>query len=563
MPKSDQLQSASAAAALAKENTMNSSSTPSADSPGYKAALLAVGSASSALRHQTSNSSTPEQHDGWGHSAATQAFHASRPASASSISLSYGNTAAAQAFNANRTLSSRTLRASPSVANSDRSLAAAKGAMASTRPRSTSSPTAGPPVKPRNGHSRANSSALDGATTAHRASIKSRAPTEDAGAVPVTTMTRNMFTSHPQIKLEVDEQKNTDKLHSSAVAMAKKMYTLQQAQGTGDGETRSRPSSYLNLQDAAYKQAQERLSKLESSYTNNRDLQEYYGHPKAPKRHFSVSHRLRRKNSEEALNDRRESERIRQQMSMFSNKLTEVDKTKRQNDREALLAAAQKNVKARLHDMDEKVFYETGMVNPTLSKDWDARAHDAAKNRIVASNNDSDKDKRDLGGGMFMDQEQIDAIAAKRMQPVLDDLNEKAEKERERLEILKAEEDARKQEHERQKEREREAREFNKKTRGERHSDKQHTLPMLTTLQRRKSLSGTSRRKKRGPRGSRRRPRRPRRGGLKGKRKPSQSMTLVSLLARCREYTGNTSGNLRPKTLAPCLAPLNTLPDRG
>ncbi|KAF4120177.1 hypothetical protein GMORB2_3304 [Geosmithia morbida] len=469
MTKSDQLSSASAAAVLSRDARKSSTSTPSSESAGHQAALLAVGSASSALKHQSSNSSsTRDQHEGWGTSAATQAFHAIRSTPRSSNNLSPGNTAATQAFNTNRSLSAQVSRASSSISDADRSLAAAKGAMASARPRSTSTPTAGGSAKPASTHSRAYSNALDGASIAHRSSVMSKASIEDTGAVPVTTMTRNMFTSNPKVKLEIDEQKNTDRLRLSAIEMARKMYTLQQAQGNdngGDSGNSSQAPPYTNLQDAAYRQAQDRLAKLDNSYTRNRDMQEYYGNPKMPKRHFSVSHRLRRKNSDDYVSDRRESERIRQQMSMFSNKLTEVDETKRENDRDALLAAAQRNVKARLQDMDEKVFSETGMVSPSLSKDWGTKVHDAAKNRIVSSS-DQDKDRRDLGGGMFMDQEQIDAIAAMRMQPVLDDLNEKAEKERERLATLKAEEDARKGELARQKEREREAKEFNKKIRG-------------------------------------------------------------------------------------------------
>ncbi len=41
-------------------------------------------------------------------------------------------------------------------------------------------------------------------------------------------MNKLMFTSRPPVKLEVDEQKRTDVLHASAVAMAKKMYNQQQ-----------------------------------------------------------------------------------------------------------------------------------------------------------------------------------------------------------------------------------------------------------------------------------------------------------------------------------------------
>lgn len=469
--KPDKLSSASAAAVLAKDYKMAPAWSPSSDSAGHQAALLAVGSANSALKHQRSQSSP--QHQAWGNSAASQAFHASRPGSTRKSDLSHGSTAATQAFNISRSQSVRKSHTPNPSPQGDRSLAAAKGAMASTRRRAISTPADRdrPTAESAAANSRTSTHALDGAATAHRTSMMSKIPIDDAGAVPVTTMTRNMFTYHPRLKAEVDEEKNNERLHQSAVDMAKKMYNLQQHQRAagqptehGEGAHGEHAPTYMNLQDAAYKQAQERLSKLQTDHTKSREMQEYYGNVQAPKRRFSVTHRLRRKHSPEGFDDREESERIRQQMSMFSSKLTEVDKTKRENDRNSLMAAAQRNVKAQLHGMDEKVYNDTGMVNPTLTSEWNLKAQELAQSRILSTSDD--KGRLDLGGGMYMDQEQIDAIAAKRMQPVLDDLNEKAEKERGRLAALKLDDERRKEELAREKERDREAKELNRKIRG-------------------------------------------------------------------------------------------------
>jgi hypothetical protein len=283
-------------------------------------------------------------------------------------------------------------------------------------------------------------------------------------------MTRNMFTSHPMVKPEVDELADSERLHQTAVEMAKKMYSQQQkmveqAKARGDDPDKI-TSPYLSLQDAAYKQAQDRLAKLEDEYTKNRNMQEYYGNTQAaaPRRRWSVANKLRRRDSEDEFDDREESQRIRQQMSMFSNKLTEVDQAKRQSDRDALLATAQRNVKARLHGMDEKVYSDTGKINPSLHNDWHLKAQEAAQMSSDARNENSGK--LNLGGGMYMDQEQIDAIAAKRMQPLLDDINDKAEKERERQAALKLEEEARKSELAREKERDRETKALSKRIRG-------------------------------------------------------------------------------------------------
>lgn len=299
--------------------------------------------------------------------------------------------------------------------------------------------------------------------------MASKPAVEDVGAVPVTTMTRNMFTSHPPVKPEQDEER----LHQTAVELAKKMYqqqqkAMEQHKDNDKDSTTSAPyaGTYLNLQDAAYKQAQERLAKLHDEHQQSREFQEYYGNTTtSPRRKFSVTNKLRRRSaSDPDPDDRVRSEKIREQMSMFSNKLSEVDKGKRTKDREALLAAAQRNVKARLQGMDEKVFQETGKRNSTMLTDFELKAQQAAQSRHDSRS--ENKGKIDIGGGKFMTQDEINAIASKRLQPVLDDINEKAEAERERLATLKMEEEARREELARQKAREREEKELARKIKG-------------------------------------------------------------------------------------------------
>lgn len=338
---------------------------------------------------------------------------------------------------------------------------------------------------------RAAASALNGATLAHRNSLIVKAPIEDVGAVPVTTMTRNMFTSHPPVKPEVDEKANNERLHQTAVEMAKKMYLQQQKMMDQTKEAQEEQSdtpyagTYLNLQDAAFKQAHERLAKLHDEHQQNRDYQEYYGNSKTtPKRTFSLADKLRRRASSDGASgrasgrtnrlsrrgddsddDQEQSKKIREQMSMFSTKLSQVDKEKRSKDREALLAAAQRNVKERLQGMDQKVYKDTGKRNSTMLTDFELKAQQAAQSRSDTRN--ENKGKIDIGGGKFMTQEEINAIAAKRLQPVLDDINEKAETERERILTLKLEEEARREEAEKQKARDREAKEISKRLKDE------------------------------------------------------------------------------------------------
>ncbi|KAH8174204.1 eisosome protein 1 domain-containing protein [Sarocladium implicatum] len=469
----DKTSASSAAAALAKDYKMAPSWEPSSDSAGRKAALLAVGSASAALKRpnsptKTSPSKTSTSDGNWGNSAATQAFNASRATADQKSDLSHGNSAATQAFNINRSLSVRKAQATPSpTIEDDRSLAAAKGAMSSNRPRAISTPSQSTLRTTSAADRSSTANALSGAAIAHRASMTST-PVGNAGAVPVTTMTRNMFTSNPPVKPEVTEQENNDKIHASAVAMARKMYAHQQrmvdqTQDAQDQAGNRGSGHFVNLQDAAYKQAQERLSKLQGEHIKNREYQEYYGgaQPQSPKRRFSMAAKLRRKNSsDDEFDDHEESQKIRQQMSMFSNKVSQIDEAKRQKDRDAVLAAAQRNVKARLQGMDEKVYRDTGKINPSMTSDWEERAQAAARSHHETRT--VNKGKIDIGGGRFMDPEEVQAIASSRVQPVLDDINDKAEAERERRLALKAEEEARKDEEQRRREREKEVALLNK-----------------------------------------------------------------------------------------------------
>ncbi|KAJ9142744.1 Eisosome 1 protein [Pleurostoma richardsiae] len=390
---------------------------------------------------------------------------------------SWGSSAANHAFKTER---SPPPSAELTTLNRERSLRAAKGAMAGSRPRSRTLP-----VATRQSGGDDTGAALSAATTAHRPSTAStRANVQATGAVPFTTMDRRMFTSNPPLRSDTEDKQRADSLHASAVAMAKRMYTQQQRvieqtklanEGTSRGRSASfssdevQPMRFNNLQEAAYKLAQERLAKLQEEHQRNREtseLQEYYATPPSPTtgRRFSIRNKLRRRASSdgEVVEDRKRSQQIRAQMSLFSEKIVEVDEQKRQRDREALLAAAQRNVKAQLQGMDEKVFKETGMVAPSMLSEWELKAHAAAQARSEQRKSDN-YGKVDIGAGRFMDQKEVDEIAAKRVQPVLDEINEKAEEERERQIALKMEQEAKQREIESEKARDKEIKDIYKK----------------------------------------------------------------------------------------------------
>ncbi|KAH8664298.1 hypothetical protein BX600DRAFT_297499 [Xylariales sp. PMI_506] len=443
--KPDSSASASAAAVLATDYKMATAWAPSPSNHGAQAAMLAHKSAKS------TDIWKPSETD-HGYSAATQAFKADR-----------------------NPVAGNNTDSSVSTLNRQRSLMAARGAMKS-RPRANTAPA---PRESYPDKSNAAANALKAATKAHKPNRPT--PSKDAGAVPYTTMNRQMFTSHPPINPEPEDQSREDVLHASALAMAKRMFNQQQklieqtkkahandppvprrARSSSSLSDEGQPMQFNTLQDAAYKLAQERLARLHQENLKNREYQDYYGHGKAQRR-FTIIGKLRRRSSSDGvtLEDQKRSQQIRRQMSIFSSKLSEVDEKKREHDRQALLAAAQRNVQAQLKGMDDKISAETGMVPPTRATDWEEKAQFVAQSR--SENRMSHHGQIDLGGGKYMTREDIDAIAAQRVQPVLDEINQQAEKEHIRQTELRLEAEARKEAREIDKAREKEIAEIAKK----------------------------------------------------------------------------------------------------
>ncbi|CCC09944.1 unnamed protein product [Sordaria macrospora k-hell] len=409
----------------------------------------------------------------------------------------WGNSAANLAFKGHK---SPTTSSTPTVQETQgsaltrqASLSAARDAVAGRRPRSRSQPQ---PVTDNTAYpdkENAASNALSAATRSMRP--PSILPTEEAGAVPYTTMSRQMFTSRPPVKPEVDEKNRQDVLHASALAMAKRMYTQQQKMidqskqvqgrrssferhGTDDptatnDDVERTPMVYNSLQDAAYRLAQERLAKLHDQHQKNREMQEYYTgtSPSTSQGNNagafgSIRNRLTRRRSSSdgdiiVANDRQRSQHIRKQMSLFNTKVAEVDEQKRARDR-----------------VDDKLYAEKGMTIPHTSKsDWEVKAHAAAQARFDASNSrrPMDADQVDIGGGKMVDRAEVEVIAAKRVQPLLDEINDHAERDRERRAAIKLEEERKREEIEKYKMREREVQMLHKQLKDQQ-KDKEKAL---------------------------------------------------------------------------------------
>lgn len=446
--------SASKAAMLAKDYKAPPIWRPEESSNGAKAALLA------AKDHHKVEIWKPEATQ-WGNSAANLAFKKDL-----SPQLDYGYTAVGR----------------------QGSLLAATGAMSGTRKRSDSTPVSRPTYPD---EANADRNALSAATHANNPSRKTRTEhSSAAGASPFTNMPKEMFTSHPPVAPEVDEKRRSDILHASAVAMAKQMYKLQQKQIEQTKAQRSEgqsaamsahgrklstssddeptPMRFNNLQEAAERLAQERLAKLHDEHAQNREYRNYYGDHSLdtrPTSRLSIRGRMRRRASSDGSldEDREQSQKIRAQMSIFTNNLTQVDAKKRQQDREALMAIAKRNVAAKLHNMDEKGYKGNGRA-PVKDKEWDVKAQAAAK-----KNSDSRMEnygKIDIGGGVFVDQSVVNDAARRNVQPVLDEINAEAERKQAREADLKFERDAEARKAENEKAREKEMKEINRRLKG-------------------------------------------------------------------------------------------------
>ncbi|KAI9885899.1 MAG: exo-1,3-beta-glucanase [Watsoniomyces obsoletus] len=463
--KPDPSASASAAAVLAKDYKMQESWHPEHSKQGSRAATLA------AKEGAHVNVWRPTSTE-WGHSAALQA---ARAGEGLSPQLDRGYTAEGHR----------------------RSLQASTLAMSGGRQRAGSTPVKVPAYPDA---ANASYNALNAASAAHASrpmipdaetimndlppALKASRYTHVGANVP-----REMFGSHPPVGLEVEEKRKTDALHSAAVSMARQMYEVQQkaivgAAGGGDhslstsaaNRVHGRPAHestttggsaapmrVTNLEEAARRLAAERLAKLQDEHVAYRD---YYG-TNAPRSRSSLSlrSRPRRRLSSADEEDEARSLRIRAEMSIFKQNVAEVDPKKRQQDRDALMAAAQRNVRASLHDLDERVFTETGKVPPSLMDEWEAKARATAE--ADSKTRMANYGRVNIGGGKYLERSEVDAVAARNVQPVLDDINDKAEGHRARQEELRLDKEQEKRRAEEEKLREKEVKVELKKARGE------------------------------------------------------------------------------------------------
>ncbi|KAK6613187.1 hypothetical protein H4I95_01531 [Botrytis cinerea] len=463
--KPDPSAAASAAAMLAKDYKMKPMWQPESSAHGAKAALLA---------HKANKGVDLWQPEptAWGNTAAT---HAMKKGNTLSPQLDYGHTAVGR----------------------QGSLLAATGAMASSRKRANSTPVkiqkletypdeanaatnalkaaksvhksqtnTGKATHP--GQTNAPSNAMKAAVAVHRSNTVRKPNTfeKSVGSVPFTTMPREMYTSQPPVdqfepELPIDQNRE-DQKQDTATSNAQSGAAAAHGQRrlSIDSDDEPTPMRFDNLQARAQQLTNESVARMTTEDIRNREYRDYYGATPSISSKLSKRGRTRRRASSYD-EDRHQSDKIRAQMNLFSSNISKVDEEKRQRDRDALHAAAKRNVNKDIHEMDKQVFKNTGKVAPSLLTEWELKAHEAAQAQSKARMENFGK--VDIGGGKFVDQSVIDAAAAKIIQPQLEEINTKAEAKRFREAELKLEEDTRKRKSQEIKMREKEEKEITKK----------------------------------------------------------------------------------------------------
>lgn len=378
---------------------------------------------------------------------------------------------------------------------------------------------------------RANATAnsLKAATSAHGGSMSSRA-NEASRLTHARNLNREMYTEHPQgLDYDKKERAHQDALRGASISMAKKMYAIEQvdehghlqlkgsrtaAQNAAQSEAgkekdlKKQAMQYLTLQDAAQRLAAERLAKIDNQQEAEA-FRDYYGYSgkrrsrlsilggKTRRRASSEGAAFRRASTNTTANvesplatpqddkphrrgnldvdsdeeeDARQAARIRSRQNNFNSQLAQADQQrasdqKRANDQKSLLAAAERKVQNQMLKMDEKIFNDTGKMSPAMMDDWDSKARTkaaaASQARMV------NHGKVNIGGGRFMDQSEIDAIARGNVQPTLDEIHETAERQRARDEEVRLEREEVDRTKRAEKERENERKAIAKRSKGE------------------------------------------------------------------------------------------------
>lgn len=255
-----------------------------------------------------------------------------------------------------------------------------------------------------------------------------------------------MFTANPPVDQEVEEKKKADELHASAVEMAKNMFKKQpklaesflREDDLHEGRETAQSDGHSNLHETAYKLALERLANVHRQNQKDEEARSHHAPSGGLRRRFTIGGRFQGRASSTGDLESRQKDKASHRASLLAPKQTKPDEG-RESDQSHVLAAAQRNVRSQLDDMDESIADRTGMAPPSTKSAWESRARSVAQGKAAAAVDEPRDGRRDVGGGLHVAQDDVDAVARRNLKPLFHEIDERAERERDRRRSLKEE----------------------------------------------------------------------------------------------------------------------------
>jgi len=236
---------------------------------------------------------------------------------------------------------------------------------------------------------------------------------EEDGAVTLGTRRNSGFITSPEDEVSAQTRQKSDILTAATVSMANdrlKREEVFQSPPRRPHEDVSPPQAntpvprrqkYPNLEEAARRQAEERLARI--------------GYIPASR---SVTSGRTRSVSLSSNHPRPQRYDIRE----LDEDTDRVDRRKRGQDALLLMSTARKNVQTRLSEQDRQI-----AESRVMRKDWLPKATEIAQRQSdQRMQHTQNHGKVAIGGGAYMTQEEIDMIAERNVRPVIDDINERA-----------------------------------------------------------------------------------------------------------------------------------------
>ncbi|KAJ6263436.1 hypothetical protein Dda_1999 [Drechslerella dactyloides] len=269
-------------------------------------------------------------------------------------------------------------------------------------------------------------------------------PPVATSSMPPSSYYSHIPTSPPKVSAADPTTKKINRQSSVAAASIAASHDLHAVMSSEVAEDRQM-RYYPHLEEAARKAAAERLSRVQAEHDKARKAsglppswQTSGPYTKAITKQPANKPTTQSKSQVDAA-DYARSLKIKSDTAKLANQMDSVDKDRQARDYLALLSVAEKNVRSRMQELETKVAEHQGRVPKHVQAEWDAKAKIMSEEYERKRNADREakKGKIDMGGGLWYDREDLERIARGNVQPILDEINEKAQKERARTEQQK------------------------------------------------------------------------------------------------------------------------------